>query len=191
MTYLLTGLVLFFAAHFYSAFRSRTPEKDIRQKIGYGRYMGLYSLVSAVGLGLIIFGYADARPAEILYTPPGWGRTAALFLMLPALILLTSAYLPAGHIKKRHRHPMIIGVAVWAVAHLLANGDIASVLLCGSFLAFAVIDRLALAMRGDEGAFSDAPAKISYDLGAVAIGTGAYALIALWLHRLLIGVPVV
>lgn len=189
MTYLILGLVIFFGAHLFTAFRSRAPGKDIKARLGYGPYMGLYSLVSAIGLGLIIWGFGAARPAPVLYVPPAGLAHLNLALMLPALILLAAAYLPTGRIKKAVKHPMLAAVKIWALGHLLANGELNSVLLFGSFLAYGVIDRIAVKKRGDLGPGPDAPVSAMGDLAAIVIGAGAYAAILLWLHPILFGMP--
>lgn len=189
MTYLILGIIIFFGAHLFSAFRSRAPGKDLKARLGYGPFMGLYSLVSAVGLGMMIWGFGAARPASILYSPPTGLAHLNLALMLPAMILLAAAYLPTGRIKKAVKHPMLAAVKIWALGHLLANGELNSVLLFGSFLAYGVIDRIAVKKRGDIGPGPDAPVSAIGDIGAVVIGAGAYAAILLWLHPILFGMP--
>ncbi|KDA00602.1 NnrU family protein [Hyphomonas polymorpha PS728] len=189
MTYLILGIIIFFGAHLFSAFRSRAPGKDLKARLGYGPFMGLYSLVSAVGLGMMIWGFGAARPAPILYSPPTGLAHLNLALMLPAMILLAAAYLPTGRIKKAVKHPMLAAVKIWALGHLLANGELNSVLLFGSFLAYGVIDRIAVKKRGDIGPGPDAPVSAIGDIGAVVIGAGAYAVILLWLHPILFGMP--
>jgi len=191
MTYLLLGLAIFFGAHLFSAVRSRSVERDIKVRLGEGAYMGLYSLVSAIGFGLIIYGFVAARPSAVIYTPPSWGRHIAMALMLPAMIALVSSYLPTGRIKKMLRHPMLVSVKLWALAHLLANGDVASLLLFGSFLAYAVIDRIAVKRRGDVGVPPEAGINPSGDLLAVVIGAGLYAALLFWLHPILFGAAVI
>ena len=109
--------------------------------------------------------------------------------MLPAMILLVAAYMPTGRIKKAAKHPMLLAVKIWAFGHLLANGELNSVLLFGSFLAYGVIDRIALKKRGDIGPGPDAPVSAMGDIGAVVIGAGVYAAILLWLHPILFGMP--
>ncbi|MBY9066786.1 NnrU family protein [Hyphomonas sp. WL0036] len=190
MTYLILGLIIFFGAHLYTAFRPRTPEKDLKVKLGYGAFMGLYSLVSLVGLVLIVWGFGAARPAPILYQPPVWMMHINLLLMLPAMILLVSAYLPAGMIRKAAKHPMLVAIKIWAFGHLLANGELNSVLLFGSFLAFAVIDRIALKKRGDNGLPADAKVSAVGDLAAIVVGGVVYGAILVWLHPVLFGVRV-
>jgi len=191
MLYLVAGLFLFFGAHLFSAFRSRAPGKDLRQRLGYAPYMGLYSLFAIAGFVLIIIGYDQARWAGSLYFPPVWGRHVTMALMLPAMIALAAAYLPAGRIKKALKHPMLVAVKLWALGHLIANGEWNSVLLFTSFLAYAVIDRIAVKKRGDNGPDpATAPSALG-DIGALVIGIGAYLVFVFHLHEWLIGVPVV
>lgn len=190
MTFLILGLIIFFGSHLFSAFRPRGPGRDLKEKLGEGPYMGLYSLVSLIGLGLIVWGFGAARPAPILYTPPVWLMHINLLLMLPAMILLVSAYAPAGVIRKKAKHPMLAAVKIWALGHLLANGELNSVLLFGSFLAYGVIDRIALKKRGDNGLPEGAPVSAMGDLIAIVGGGLAYAAILLWLHPILFGVRV-
>lgn len=189
MTYLILGLIIFFGAHLFSAFRSRAPGRDIREKLGYGPYMGLYTLVSAVGLGLFLWGFGAMRPAPILYTPPAGLAHLNLVLMLPALILLAAAYTPTGRIRKAVKHPMLVAVKIWAFGHLLANGELNSVILFGSFLGYAVIDRIALKKRGDNGPAPDAPVSAMGDIAAVGIGVAAYLFLLFWFHPILTGMP--
>lgn len=191
MPFLIAGLALFFGAHLFSAFRSRAPGKDLRQRMGYAPFMGLYSLVALIGFGLIIYGYDSARWVGALYFAPTWGRHVNMALMLPAMIALAAAYLPTGRIRKTLKHPMLVAVKLWAVGHLFANGEWNSVILFGSFLAYAVIDRIAVKKRGDTGPAGDAPISTAGDIGAVVIGTGAYLAFVFHLHQWLIGVPVV
>jgi uncharacterized membrane protein len=186
--FLVLGLVIFFGTHLFSAYRSREPGKDIRAKMGQGPYMGLYSLVSIAGFALIIWGYGAARPAPILYMPPVWFAHINLVLMLFAMVFLAAAYMPTGHIKKAVKHPMLLAVKIWAAGHLLANGELNSVLLFGSFLAYGVLDRIAVKKRGDNGPGPDVKANVMGDVGAVVVGLGAYAAIAHWLHPILFGV---
>ena len=187
MELLISGIVLFFGTHLFSAFRSRAPGQDLKAKLGYGPYMGLYSLVSIVGFVLIVMGFDAMRPAHPLYTPPVWGRHLNYILMPAALVVLVTAYLPAGHIKKTLKHPMLVAVKLWALGHLLANGEVNSVILFGSFLVFAVIDRIAVKRRGDNGPPAGTIASPIADIGAVVIGLGLSAAIILWLHPTLFG----
>ena len=187
MTILIAGLILFFGSHLFATFRPRSEGKDLKVKLGYGPYMGLFSLVSAIGLGLIIWGYDAARPATILYQAPVWGQHINLLLMLVALIALAAAYTPAGHIKRVLKHPMLVAIKLWAFGHLLANGELNSVLLFGSFLAYAVLDRIIVKRREVVSVPNPNPGG---DMVAVAIGLVAYGLILVYLHPILFGVAV-
>jgi uncharacterized membrane protein len=191
MIYLVLGLVLFFGTHLFSAVRSRAPGKDLRVKMGQGPYMGLYSLLSLAGFALIIWGYGAARPAPVLYSPPSYFAHINMGLMIFAMIFLAAAYMPTGRIKKAVKHPMLLAVKIWAFGHLLANGELNSVLLFGSFLAYGVIDRIAVKRRGDNGPGPDAPVNVMGDVGAVVVGLVAYAAIVHWLHPILFGVAAV
>ena len=186
MYFLIAGVIVFFATHLYSSFRSRVPGRDIRVRMGVMKYMGLYSVLSGAGFVLMLWGYGLARPSESLYTPPDWGVHVNMGLMLPSLILLIASYGPQGYIKQMVKHPMLLSVMLWSVGHLVANGEMNSVILFGSFLAYAIIDRFAVAGR-------DIPVKkvtLIGDIYALVIGSAVYFLFAKYLHDLTIGVPV-
>lgn len=189
MTYMITGLVVFFTAHLYTTFRSRTPERDLRARIGYGPYMGIYTVLSIAGLVLIVLGYDAMRPAMIVWQPPVWTKHLNILFQLIAFIILFTAYTPTGHIRKAMKHPMLVGVKVWAAGHLLANGELNSILLFGAFLAYAVIDRVAVKKRGDNGPGADVKANVMGDVLAVAAGVAFWLVMLLWLHPILFGVP--
>ncbi|MEM7458785.1 MAG: NnrU family protein [Pseudomonadota bacterium] len=188
MTLLILGLALFFGLHIYSAVRSRQPGDDLRVRFGEGPYMGLYSIISLIGFVMIIYGYGATRGAGLLYVPPTWMAHINLVLTMPAMILLVASQIPAGHIKKLSKHPMLLAIKLWAVGHLLANGELNSVLLFGSFLAYAVFDRIMVKRRGDNGPNSDIALKPLMDLVSVLVGLGVWAVIAIWLHPILFGV---
>jgi len=185
------GLALFFAMHFFTAFRSRT-EQGVAHRLGRGPYMGLYSLLSLVGLIAMIWGFSEMRPWMPVWSPEQfpWTRHIAMTLMLPAILLIVAAYVPTGYIKKAVGHPMLTAVTLWALAHLVANGDLGSVILFGSFLVFAIVDRIVVSNRGDRGAASANP-NILGDLIAVAVGGALYAALIYYLHPILFGVPVI
>jgi uncharacterized membrane protein len=191
MLVFLLGLGIFFVAHFYSAVRSRAPGKDIKERMGYGPYMGLYSLVSILGFVLICYGYGLTRGMGLIYSPPVWTKHINLLLMVPALILLVASQLPAGRIAKAVKHPMLLAVKIWALGHLLSNGEINAVILFGSFLAYAVFDRIMVKKRGDNGPGPDAVLNPVVDLIAIFGGLAVYAALALWLHPILFGVQVI
>lgn len=188
MLMFLAGLVIFFGVHVFSAVRSRDPEKDLRTRMGYGPFMGLYSLLSIIGFVLIVYGYGATRGAAVIYNPPTWLAHINLVLTIPALILLVASQVPAGYIKKVSKHPMLLAVKLWAFGHLLANGELNSVILFGSFLAYAVFDRIMVKRRGDNGPGPDATLNPMMDVIAVVGGAAVWAAIALWLHPILFGV---
>lgn len=191
MTMLIAGLVIFFGAHVFSAVRSREDGKDLRVKLGYGPYMGMYSLVSIVGFVLIVYGFGASRGGDALYAAPTWGQHVNILLTLPALILLVASQLPAGKIKQVTKHPMLLAVKIWALGHLLANGELNSVLLFGSFLAYAVFDRIMVKRRGDNGVGPDATLSGTMDIVSLVVGIGVWAAIAYYLHPILFGVPAI
>lgn len=185
MFLLIVGLILFLGIH---SVRIVAPawRDEQHARLGENRWKGLYSLISLAGFVLIVWGYARAWPlAPILYEPPVWMKHVTLALMLPALIIFVVFMLPAGKLKPALKHPMLVAIKLWAVAHLLANGDLASVVLFGSFLAWAVLDRIAVKRLGDKIA---APGPVKWDIAAVVAGTAAYALFVWKLHVLLFGV---
>ena len=190
MTIYIAGLLIFFGTHVYTAFRSREPGKDLREKIGFGRYMGLYSIAALVGLGLMIWGFGASRPSSELYAAPAWGRHANMALMLLSLIALVATYVPTGYIKKTLKHPMLVAVKLWAFGHLLANGELNSVLLFGSFLGYAILAWIAAKRRGDNGPEPDVTPDVLGDIIALVVGAGVYAGLVYWLHPVLFGVPV-
>ena len=185
MVILIAGLLAFFVPHFYSSFRSRAPDRDIKTRMGEGLYMGLYSLVSGIGLGLIIYGYTQAPPTGNLYIGPEWAKAAAIAIMLVAFILLIAAYVPRTHLKKLVKHPMLSAVILWSAAHLLIGANQQKALLFGSFLVFALVDFVVVSRRGEE---ADASASITNDLIAIAIGGGIFAGTLFWGHEAIFGV---
>jgi uncharacterized membrane protein len=137
---------------------------------------------------LVVWGFAKA-PVIQIWAPPVWARHLALLLMLPVFPLLLAAYLP-GKINGRVRHPMLAAIKFWALAHLIANGDLASIILFGSFLAFAVVDRILIKRRpGTEPvlAVSEVEARRN-DVISLGVGLALYVAFLFWLHTLLIGV---
>lgn len=183
MTLFLFGLLIFFGAHLWTAFARKGREGLIRT-LGAGPYKGLYSLVSIAGIALIVIGWSDAD-ATVLYAPPVWMKHVAFVLVFIALILLAAAYLPKGKIAAAAKHPMLAGVKIWAFAHLLANGEVRSFILFGAFLAYGVIDRIAVKKRGEP---TPAAGPVANDVIAVAVGAAAWAAIYFYLHPYIAGV---
>ena len=151
MTVLIIGLILFLGVHSVRIFAEGWRTAQIAQR-GEGAWKGLYSVASIVGFGLIVWGYGLARAEPtVLWAPQPWARHLAALLMLFAFILLAAAYVPNNGIKAWVHHPMVLGVKVWALAHLLANHTLADLLLFGSFLVWAVLDFRAARQRDRAG----------------------------------------
>jgi len=191
MLIFITGLLIFFGAHIFSAVRSRDADKDLKIRLGYGPYMGVYSLVSILGFVLICIGFGQTRGAGVLYVPPVGLQHINILLMIPALILLVASQVPAGYIKKATKHPMLVAVKIWALGHLLSNGELNGVILFGSFLAYAVFDRVMVKRRGDNGPGPDATLSPAMDGVSIVVGLAAWAALAFWLHPILFGVSAV
>jgi len=188
MTLLIAGLAIFLGVHTLTTLR---PTRAVLiGRLGEGGYKGLYSLLAAVGLGLIIWGFGHYRATDDvqLWSPPLALKHAARLLMWLAFVALAATYAPPGRIKAILRHPMLVAVKTWALAHLLANGDLGALILFGAFLAWAVYDRIAVKRRGDRGA----PPVTGFTSGdAIAIIVGSVAYVAMyWVHPWLIGVPI-
>lgn len=187
---LLLGLAIFFAAHIFTTMREQRAAAIGR--LGAGRYKALYSLVSAAGLVLIIWGFWYYRTQGYipLWEPPRFFSHITLLLMWPAMVLFAAAEGPPGHIKARVRHPMLAGLKLWAFGHLLANGDLGSLLLFAAFLAYGVFDRIAVKKREAVEGARTIVASGRVDLIAITLGTLVWLVIVFWLHSLLIGVSV-
>lgn len=187
---MIVGLVLFFGTHLVTT-RRALRARWIAER-GEGTYKIVYALVSALGLALIVWGFAHYRATgwiDVWY-PPKAMKHIALLLMLFAVILVVASY-ARGRIYTTLKHPMLAGVKLWALAHLLANGDLGSIILFGSFLAWAVYDRISLKHRSDAGAPPIPIGGIRNDLIAVAVGVLVYLGIVFALHPYVIGVPVI
>ena len=186
---MILGLVLFFGVH------TLTTQRELRARMiassGEGGYKIGYSLVSALGLVLIVWGFAHYRATGMweIWTPPTALKHLTVALMLPAVILVVASYI-RGRIYTTLKHPMLAGVKLWAAAHLLANGDLGSIILFGSFLGWAVFDRISLKHRTDSGAPPIPVGGPGNDLIAVAVGIVAYLALAFAFHPVVIGVPV-
>jgi len=187
---LICGLLLFIGAHGFVTMRGRRAR--LIRRFGEGPYKLVFSLVSVIGIGLIAYGFALYRSTGWidLWYPPRWTRHVAVLLMWPAVVLLLAAYLP-GHIKRAAKHPMLIAVKLWALAHLLANGDLGAVILFGSLLAWAVYDRIAVKRRESAGEIPTSPPADGWSNDAIAVGVGTLIYLALGFvfHPVVIGVP--
>jgi len=186
MVWLVLGLVLFLGIHSVRMVAPGFRDGVIAER-GEGAWKGIYSVVALIGFVLLVWGFGQARQvAPVLWTPPTFVAHINLLLMLPALVLLVASQLPAGYMKRAVKHPMILAVKIWAFGHLLANGDLASLLLFGAFLGWGVWNRIAVKRRGDP--VFDAP-KAMYDGVAAVVGTLIYLWLILQGHQWLIGVP--
>ena len=186
---MILGLILFLGVH------TLTTQRELRASViastGEGGYKIGYALVSFAGLALIVWGFAHYRATgwiDVWY-PPTVLKHIAVALMLPAVILVVAAYL-RGRIYTTVKHPMLTGIKLWAAAHLLANGDLGSIILFGSFLGWAVYDRISLKHRTDAGAPPIPVGGPANDLIAVVVGIVAYLALAFAFHPVVIGVPV-
>lgn len=189
MTFLAVGLLLFLGTHLLTT--RRALRADLIARLGANRYKGLYSAVSLAGFVLLIYGYGSYRAQGYvdIWTPPKSLTHVAYLLLLPVFVLL-AAQRPSW-IKTKVRHPMLLAIKCWALAHLLVNGDLGSMLMFGGFLAWAVVSRVSLRERERvEGSTLQPMAFGKSDVIALAVGIAAYVVFALWLHPILIGVPV-
>jgi len=187
---MILGLILFLGVH------TLTTQRELRARViastGEGGYKIGYALVAAAGLALIVWGFAWYRATGWIdvWQPPRAMKHITVALMLPAVILVVASYI-RGRIYTTLKHPMLTGVKLWAAAHLLANGDLGSIILFGSFLGWAVFDRISLKHRTDSGAPPIPVGGPGNDLIAVAVGVVAYLALAFAFHPVVIGVPVV
>ena len=186
---MILGLVLLLGVH------TLTTQRELRAQLiaraGEGGYKAGYALVSLAGLALIVWGFAHYRATgwiDVWDTPKAL-KHITVALMLPAVILVVASYI-RGHIYTAVKHPMLSGVKLWAAAHLIANGDLGSIILFGSFLGWAVFDRISLKRRTDAGAPPIPVGGWGNDLIAVAVGIVAYLALGFAFHPVVIGVPV-
>ena len=188
MSALILGLLMFLGMHSARIGADGWRSQVIAQR-GPGAWKGLYTVVSLVGFGLIVWGYGQARLApQVLWVSPLWTRHLAGLAMLLALVLLVAAYVPGNGIKARLHHPMVLAVKVWAFAHLLANNTLADVLLFGGFALWAVLDFRSARQR-DRAAGTVYPGgKTGATLLTVVLGVALWALLAFGLHAWLFGV---
>lgn len=188
MGYLIAGLIIFLGVHSVRIVAD-SWRVQMLARVGEGAYKGVYSLLSLFGFALIIYGFGVARETPIvLWTPPVGMRHAASLLTLVAFVLLAAAYVPRNGIKARVHHPMVLGVKSWALAHLLANGNLAHVLLFGAFLAWGVLDFIASRRRDRATGTSYAAGTVSATAITVVVGGLAWMVFALYLHGWLIGI---
>ena len=188
MIVLVVGLVIFLGSHLVRVFGESWRQHTIA-RLGEGPWKGLYSLVSLVGLVLIVWGFGLSRlDPVVVWEPPVWTQHIAVTLNLVALILLAVFLAPGGRLKARLGHPMLLAVKVWAVAHLLANGTLADLLLFGSFLAWAIVDFAANRRRDRRDGTARIAGPVRNDAIAVGLGVVLWAAFVWRVHEWLIGV---
>ena len=188
MAYLIAGLIIFLGLH---SVRMLAPAWRIQTQaqIGQGTWKAVFGLLSFLGLGLIVWGFGLARELPVqLWSPPVGMRHVASLLTFISFVLLVAAYVPGNDIKARVRHPMVLGVKLWALAHLVANGNLAHGVLFGSFLVWATLNFNA-ARRLDYASSTRYPRGKAGATGiTVALGVAAWVATTWWLHGFLIGV---
>jgi uncharacterized membrane protein len=189
MFLLILGIVIFLGAHTFTSLRG--PRQRLVDAVGPNAYRGLYSVVSLIGFVLICVGFSRYRSEGMipLWSPPHGMRHLTIALMWFAFVALAAMNPAPSRIRGWLRHPMLVAIKIWALAHLLANGDLGGVILFGSFLAWAVYDRISVKRRGDLGAprvsgFTRADAQ------TLVVGTIAW-IAMMFLHPWLIGVNVI
>lgn len=187
------GLALFFLVHLLPT--APSIRSGLVARLGEGAYKGAFSLASLAGFALIVYGFhkLQLHPGKSpqLWYPPVWTKHIAFLLMAFASIALVAAYVPS-RIRTTLKHPMLVAVKTWALAHLLANGDLGGIVLFTAFLLYAVYDRISLKSRTDgKGPLGDAKGGLAGDLVAVAGGLAFYAFMMLWGHAHLIGKPLI
>ena len=188
MTILIAGILLFIGVHSTRIF-ANSWRNNMVSHIGLQKWKLLYSIIALAGLLLMIYGFVLSRANPVfVWNPPLWSRHLAALLTLVAFILFAAAEVPRNHIKSTLKHPMYLGVKLWAFAHLIANGRLGDILLFGVFLMWAIIGYSAARRRDRlEGVVYPAPSGTK-TLIAIIAGVAAWALFAFWLHRILIGV---
>ena len=188
LVYLVLGLLVFLGVH--SVRIVAEPWRlSTRERLGESAWKGLYSLLSLLGLGLIVWGFGLARQTPVqLWSPPVGMRHLASLLTLISFVLLAAAYVPRNRIKARLHHPMVLAVKTWALAHLLANGNVAHVLLFGAFLVWAVLDFRAARQRDRRHGTVYIRGNTGATLITLVLGVAAWLAFAMWLHGYLIGV---
>lgn len=188
MVWLILGLVLFLGVHSVRVF-AEDWRTNTRARLGENAFKGVYSVVSVLGFGLIIWGFGQARlQPVVVWTPPVGMRHLASLLTLLAFVSLAAAYVPGNAIKAKLHHPMVLGVKTWALAHLLANGMLAHMVLFGSFLVWAVLSFRAARQRDRVGQVVYAPGRAGPTVVTVLLGVALWAGFAFWAHGAWIGV---
>ena len=191
MIVLILGLLIFIGVHLVPT--SPPARKALAGQLGEGQYKIAFAVASFVGFALIVWGFGMARQSGAnvqLWTPPTWTKHIAFLLMWFSFVLLVAAYVPS-RIRDKAKHPMLAAIKIWALAHLIANGDLAGLILFGGFLAWAVYDRISVKKRGALGPLGAKHGGMTQDISVVVVGTLAYLAMFRWGHPWLIGVSLV
>ena len=185
---LIAGLVLFLGVHSVRIFANDWRSAQLAQR-GEAIWKLGYSALSIAGFVLIVWGYGLARQSPMVLWPTlrGMNHLAALLTLL-SFLLLVAAYMPRNAIKAKLRHPMILGVKVWALAHFLANNTLADLLLFGSFLIWAMQSFRAARQRDRQQPPVPLASNGLATAATVVVGVVAWAAFAFWGHLALIGV---
>ena len=184
MVLLVIGLFAFVAVHLIPCFT--TLRTALVERLGDNKYRSVFSIVSAVGLVMIVWGFSTAQFHSV-YQPFPWGRSLALGLVPIALILFVASKMPT-HIRALLRHPMLIGLLLWALAHLCANGDLRSILLFGSLGAYSAFALVSQFFRVQESSDERSP-QLKMDAVAIVVGTVVAGLLAKF-HGTIFGMPI-
>ena len=188
MPLLILGLLIFLGVHSLRLFANDWRGRQVA-RLGEGRWKGMFALASLIGFALIIVGFGQARMDPVpLYEPPSWLRHLNALFTHAAFVLVTAAYVPGNRLKAKIGHPMLAGVKIWALGHLLAAGMLHDLVLFGAFLCWAVADFIVSRRRDRAAGTVYPPGSLKGDLQALAFGVVAWAVFAFWLHGLLIGV---
>jgi uncharacterized membrane protein len=192
MLLMVVGLIVFVLIHLVPT--APDVRRALVERLGEGTYKIAFSVISAIGLALIVYGYGKlyATPGKNpqIWSPPNGMRHATMLLMLVSFVLLAAAYIPS-RIRTAVKHPMLAAVKLWALAHLLVRGDLASMVLFGTLLAWAVYDRISVKQRAALGPLGTRTGGLAGDVAVLAVGVGLYVVMLLWGHARLIGVPLV
>jgi uncharacterized membrane protein len=189
MSWLVAGLIIFFAVHSISIVNEPWRDRMVA-KMGEAPWKGIYSVVATIGFFLFIWGYGLARQeSAIIYISVPWLMHLSMLLLIPVFPLLLATYFP-GSIRAFVRHPMLLATILWAFAHLLVNGRLTDILLFGSFLVWSGLDLFSMRQRVQRPVPS-APASRFNDLITLVLGLALYSMFVVWLHSMLIGVPLV
>lgn len=188
MALLLTGLFLFLAVHSVRIFADGWRTEMVA-RMGALPWKAVYALLSIVGFTLLVYGYGLARQQPVvLWSPPAFMRHVTALLMLPVFMLFVATYVPRNWFKSRLRHPQVLSVKLWAVAHLLSNGTLADVMLFGAFLAWAVASFSNARKRDRATGAAPQDATAAGTITCVVVGLAIYAAFVFGLHAWMIGV---